>query len=155
MDGLATANLVWLDKVEQSLQGCTPRRAKHPLRTVAMSPVPVSEPEIIHFDDLPAVECPCGTARRALAARPDLPFTFHRTEITENARTHYHRTLTETYYILKCGPEAAIELDGRSITVKAGDCIVIPPGTRHRAVGRMTVLIIVHPKFDPADEWFD
>lgn len=112
-------------------------------------------PEIIRFDDLPALDCPCGTARRALVERGDLPFTFHRTEITESARTHYHRTLTETYYILKCGSGAAIELDGRLNRVQVGDCIVIPPGTRHRAVGRMTVLIIVHPKFDPADEWFD
>ena len=87
--------------------------------------------------------------------RTDLPFTFHRTEITENARTHYHRTLTETYYILECGENAAMELNGRLADVQAGDCIVIPPYTRHRAVGRMTVLIVVYPKFDPADEWFD
>jgi hypothetical protein len=26
---------------------------------------------------------------------------------------------------------------------------------RHRAIGRMQVLIVVYPKFDPADEWFD
>ena len=34
-------------------------------------------------------------------------------------------------------------------------CIVIPPGVRHRAVGRMTVLIVVLPKLDPEDDWFD
>lgn len=112
-------------------------------------------PQIVRFDELPAIDCPCGTARRALTDRPDLPFTFHRTEITETARTHYHRTLTETYYILRCDADAAMELDGRRIAVKTGDCIVIPPETRHRAVGRMTVLIIACPKFDPADEWFD
>jgi hypothetical protein len=28
-------------------------------------------------------------------------------------------------------------------------------GTRHRAVGRMKVLLVVFPKFDAADEWFD
>jgi mannose-6-phosphate isomerase-like protein (cupin superfamily) len=48
-----------------------------------------------------------------------------------------------------------MELDGRQIGVQAGNCIVIPPQTRHRAIGRMTVLILVYPKFDPADEWFD
>jgi hypothetical protein len=31
-------------------------------------------------------------------------------------------------------------------------CILIPPEVRHRAVGHMTVLIIVFPKFDPDDE---
>jgi hypothetical protein len=28
-----------------------------------------------------------------------------------------------------------------------------PPGVVHRAIGKMTVLNIVYPKFDPADEW--
>lgn len=111
--------------------------------------------EIFRFEDLTAVDCPCGKARRALGEREDLPFTLHRTEISETARTHYHRTLTETYYILECEPGAAMELDGRRISVRAGDCVVIPPETRHRAVGRLTVLIVVYPKFDPADEWFD
>jgi hypothetical protein len=31
---------------------------------------------------------------------------------------------------------------------------VIRPGTP-RAIGKMKVLIVVFPKFDPADEWFD
>jgi hypothetical protein len=33
--------------------------------------------------------------------------------------------------------------------------VLIPPGVRHRAVGRMTILNMVVPPFDPADEWFD
>jgi quercetin dioxygenase-like cupin family protein len=123
--------------------------------TLANSTVAPPLAEILRFDDLPAVDCPCGTARRAFAQRGDVPFTLHRTEISENARTHYHRKLTETYYILECGADAAMELNGTRANVRAGDCIVIPPETRHRAVGRMTVLIVVYPKFDPADEWFD
>ena len=39
--------------------------------------------------------------------------------------------------------------------VRPGQCVMIPPGTRHRAVGRMKVLIVVLPKFDPEDEWLD
>ena len=38
---------------------------------------------------------------------------------------------------------------------QAGQCLLIPPGVRHRAIGEMTVLIVVIPKFDPADEHFD
>jgi hypothetical protein len=34
-------------------------------------------------------------------------------------------------------------------------CVLIRPGVRHRAIGRMQVLIVVYPKFDPHDEWFD
>jgi hypothetical protein len=33
--------------------------------------------------------------------------------------------------------------------------VLIPPGVRHRAVGRMTILNVVVPPFDPGDEWFD
>jgi mannose-6-phosphate isomerase-like protein (cupin superfamily) len=90
-----------------------------------------------------------------LADAADLPFTLHRTQIDEDARTHYHRQLTETYFVLECGPEARLELDGESVALRPGIAVVIRPGVRHRAVGKLTVLILVWPKFDPADEWFD
>jgi hypothetical protein len=48
-----------------------------------------------------------------------------------------------------------MQLDDEIIPVHAGMCILIRPLTRHRAIGRMTVLNIVLPKFDPEDEWFD
>ena len=85
----------------------------------------------------------------------EFPGTIHVTEISENAKKHYHKTLTETYYFLDCGPDAKMELDDEIIPVRSGVSIVIPPGVRHRALGRMKVLIVVLPEFDPADEWFD
>jgi mannose-6-phosphate isomerase-like protein (cupin superfamily) len=108
--------------------------------------------QIVHFDQLPGVSCPCGTARRAFADIDDFPGTVHRTEITDDAKPHYHRRLTETYYILQCQADAKMQLDDELIPVKPGTCILIPPGVVHRAVGRMTVLIVVLPKFDPTDE---
>jgi len=111
--------------------------------------------EIVDFSQIPGTPCPCGTARRAFNDVADYPGTIHVTEIDEDAQVHYHRTLTETYYFLECGPDAQMELDGERIPVRRGMCIMIRPGTRHRAVGRMKVLIVVLPKFDPADEWFD
>ena len=108
--------------------------------------------------DLAAVEpvrCPCGWARRAFADVPGAPASVHRVEILDDARTHYHKAQTETYYILECEPGAAVELDGERVTVKPGVAVMIPPGVRHRAVGRMTILNVVVPPFDPADEWFD
>jgi len=109
--------------------------------------------EIVDFETLPGVSCPCGTARRAFADRVDFPATIHRTEITQDAETHYHKILTEIYYILDCGPDAGLELDGEFVPVRSGLCILIPPGVRHRGVGPMSILNIVFPKFDPADEW--
>ena len=107
------------------------------------------------FADIDGVPCPCGTARRAFTDIAEFPGTVHITEIAENAQRHYHKTLTETYFFLKCDDDAQMELDGEIIPIRERQCIVIPPGVRHRALGRMTVLIIVLPKFDPADEWFD
>jgi mannose-6-phosphate isomerase-like protein (cupin superfamily) len=111
--------------------------------------------QIADFAAIPGVACPCGTARRAFEDVAEYPGTIHVTEIAVDARLHYHRRLTETYYILECGEDARMQLDDELIPVKPGLCILIPPGVRHRAVGRMKVLIVVLPKFDPTDEWFD
>jgi mannose-6-phosphate isomerase-like protein (cupin superfamily) len=107
---------------------------------------------VVDFDQLPPVPCPCGTARRALLDVSDFPATIHRTEITADAKLHYHRRLTETYYVLQCNPDAKMQLDDDLVPLRPGTCILIPPGVRHRAVGAMTVLIVVLPKFDPEDE---
>jgi mannose-6-phosphate isomerase-like protein (cupin superfamily) len=108
--------------------------------------------EIVDFERMDAVPCPCGLARRAFSKRPDFPGTIHRTEISAAAKLHYHRRLSETYYILECGPDAQMQLDDDRVPVRPGVCVFIPPGVRHRAIGRMTVLIVVVPKFDPEDE---
>ncbi len=110
---------------------------------------------IVDLSQLPGVPCPCGVARRAFGDLADYPLTVHLTEIHLDARTHYHRRLTETYVVLECERDAAIELDGERRPLRPGMCVVIRPGVRHRAVGRMKILNIVHPKFDPADEWYD
>ena len=108
--------------------------------------------EIVDFDRVPGVPCPCGTSRRALAEAADFPATLHRTEITGDAKPHYHNRLTETYYILQCDPDAQIELDGQRVPLKPGMCVLIRPGVVHRALGCMTILNFVLPKFDPHDE---
>lgn len=107
---------------------------------------------VVDFDAIAEVPCPCGTSRRALADVAPFPGTLHRTTILGRAQAHYHQRLTETYYILECDSDAAMELDGQRVPVRPGMCVVIPPGVVHRALGRMTILNIVFPKFDPHDE---
>lgn len=109
----------------------------------------------VDFAEIEGVPCPCGSSRRAFADVDDFPGTLHRVEISLDARLHYHKRLTETYYFLECEPDAAMQLDDELIPVRPGMSIVIRPGVRHRAVGKMSVLNFVLPKFDPADEWFD
>ncbi|HEV7281254.1 MAG TPA: cupin domain-containing protein [Pirellulaceae bacterium] len=108
---------------------------------------------IVHLPGVPAVPCPCGWAKRAFVDAPDAPASLHLTRIEDVAALHYHREHTETYYVLECEADAAIELDGVRRPVRVGDAIQILPGVRHRAIGPMTILNFVVPPFDPADEW--
>ena len=111
--------------------------------------------EIVDFADVPGTPCPCGVARRAFVDVDDFPATIHVTQISTDAQVHYHKRLSETYFFLECDEDARMQLDDELIAVRPGMSILIRPGTRHRAVGRMKVLIVVLPKFDPHDEWFD
>jgi mannose-6-phosphate isomerase-like protein (cupin superfamily) len=101
------------------------------------------------------VRCPCGWARRALADIPQSPLSLHQVQIEQDAATHHHDHHIEVYYILEAGPQAQIELDGELFSIRTGQCIYIPPGVRHRAVGKMKILNIVLPPFDPTDEHLD
>ncbi len=116
---------------------------------------PTPAPVVADLLSLDAVRCPCGWARRAFGDVAGAPASIHRVEIEADARTHYHRVQTEIYYVLECEANAAVELDGKPVAVRPGMAILIPPGVRHRAVGRMTILNLVVPPFDPEDEWFD
>jgi mannose-6-phosphate isomerase-like protein (cupin superfamily) len=84
---------------------------------------------------------------------PGSPASVHVVQIEEDARSHYHKIMTEYYVILE--GSGHMELDGAMIPVGPMTTIMIPPGCRHRAVGRMKILNIPVPAFDPADEWFD
>lgn len=109
--------------------------------------------QIIHPAELPPVACPCGEARRAFVDDVDGVASLHIVEISADTRAHYHKRLTEIYYILDGDGE--MELDGKRHPVRPGDAILIKPGCRHRAIGRLRVLNVPIPAFDPADEWFD
>jgi mannose-6-phosphate isomerase-like protein (cupin superfamily) len=111
--------------------------------------------EVVDFAQLPPIACPCGWARRAWMDAADFPATIHVTEISADAQLHYHRRLTESYYVLECEPGAQMQLNDERIDLRPGLGILIRPGVRHRAIGRMKVLIVVSPKFDATDEWSD
>ena len=111
--------------------------------------------EIVDLTQLPPTPCPCGFARRAFADRSEIPGTVHLTEITRDAREHYHKQHTEVYVVLQCDEDASMSLDGERVAVHPHTSILIPPGVRHCAHGEMKVLIYCTPNFDPDDEFFD
>jgi mannose-6-phosphate isomerase-like protein (cupin superfamily) len=113
----------------------------------------MSSYHIEQLDEIPAHACPCGQARRAFAELAGSPISVHMVEIADEARAHYHKRMTETYVILE--GEGHLELDGELIPVRPWTTVQIRPGCRHRAVGRLKILNIPAPAFDPTDEWFD
>ena len=108
---------------------------------------------IADFDEIDAIECPCGFSRRAFVSPENSTATMHIVDIREDAKTHYHKKLTEVYLILE--GEGQMELDGELVPVKPFTSIMIKPGCRHRAVGKMKIVNVSIPPFDPNDEWFD
>lgn len=113
--------------------------------------------EIASIPEIDPVPCPCGQTRRAFVDDADRVASLHVVEVTDTARTHYHKKLTEIYYILEGAGH--MELDGEQHSVGPGDSILIKPGCRHRAVPQpgtaMKILNVPVPAFDPDDEWFD
>ena len=108
---------------------------------------------LAQLDEIAPTRCPCGFSRRAFAT-PDNPLaTLHVVDIQEDARTHYHKRLTEIYYILE--GTGHLELDGELIPVKPMTSVLIKPGCRHRAIGKLKIINIPIPAFDAEDEWFD
>jgi len=129
----------------------SPKAEDRPIETGLQLPF-----EFATFNDIPAVPCPCGKSRRAFRREDNRICSIHMVEISQDARAHYHKAQTETYYFLE--GEGQMELDGKLYNVKPGMTLMIRPGTRHRAVvGKtpMKILNIVVPPFDADDEWFD
>ena len=108
---------------------------------------------IAQLDEVSPVPCPCGQARRAFATPDNPTATLHMVDIKTDSETHYHKKLTEIYLVLE--GEGHMELDGERVPVKPMTAVMIKPGCRHRAVGRLRIINIPVPAFDPADEWFD
>ena len=108
---------------------------------------------IAQLDEIPVQACPCGSTRRAFADPGNPVATIHLLDVSRDARTHYHKTLTEIYLVLE--GEGHLELDGELVPVRPMTAVMIKPGCRHRAVGNLRIINIPVPAFDPADEWFD
>ena len=118
-----------------------------------MSETKIPKYSVVHLNDISPVPCPCGMTRRAFTDDSDKIASLHVVDISVDARTHYHKKLTEIYYILE--GTGQMELDGEMFDVGPGSTILIKPGCRHRAIGKMKILNVPVPAFDPNDEWFD
>ena len=108
---------------------------------------------IAKFNEIDPIKCPCGFARRAFLNEDNPTATMHIVDIEQDAKTHYHKKLTEIYLILEGAGH--LQLDNEKIPVTPFTAILIKPHCRHRAIGKMRILNVSIPPFDPKDECFD
>lgn len=113
---------------------------------------------VARLDEIEPTPCPCGEARRAFAIPQNTVATFHITEISRDSRTHYHKGITEIYYVLDGTGHLELNRPGAQperVALSPGTAVLIAPQTRHRAVGKLRVIVVPIPAFDPLDEHFD
>ena len=109
--------------------------------------------KIVNTRSIAATDCSCGTTKRAFTDAPEQIASLHVVKVSEDTKTHYHKKTTEIYYILE--GTGQMELDGMRFDVQPGSSILIKPGCRHRAIGKLKLINVPIPAFDPDDEWFD
>ena len=101
-------------------------------------------------DELPADRSICGY-RKCLITPEDFPEASISLLSISEAEEHYHKKTTEFYYIL--GGRGHLILNGERIPVVPNTLIMVKPGTRHRAVGKLKTLVIGVPPFDLDDQF--
>ena len=108
---------------------------------------------VVQLDELDGVPCSCGETRRAFTDLADAPASIHLVNIHSDSRVHYHKTMSEIYLILD--GEGHMEVDDDVIPLRPMTAVLIRPGCRHRAVGKLRLVNVPVPRFNPDDEWFD
>jgi mannose-6-phosphate isomerase-like protein (cupin superfamily) len=86
----------------------------------------------------------CGARRRLILAEDCAALGLSHVKIGE-AREHFHRESWEIYFVL--AGDGSLHVDGEAIPLRAGTAVLVPPGSRHRAVSNrdLEVLVIMSP----------
>ncbi len=134
----------------------TLRRKVSPCRTLREE-IPFMSKEknyrLADFASIKGTPCACGISKRAFVTPDNSVASMHLVEISQSSRAHYHKKMTEIYYVLE--GEGHFELDGESVPVSPGSAVLIKPKCRHRAIGKLKIINVPIPTFDEEDEWFD
>ena len=109
--------------------------------------------KVADFSSIIAQPCPCGETKRAFLDDPEQTASFHIVTVSENSRMHYHKKMTEIYYVLE--ENRILKIDHDKVKLKKGTSFLIKPGCWHRAIGNLTLINVPIPAFDINDEWFD
>jgi mannose-6-phosphate isomerase-like protein (cupin superfamily) len=85
----------------------------------------------------------CGQIRCLVEEKDGAAAEVHHVQI-QDAKLHYHERTDEFYYII--AGRGHMLLDDERIEVHPGVVVYVPRGTRHKAVGDLTVLTVCIPR---------
>jgi mannose-6-phosphate isomerase-like protein (cupin superfamily) len=85
----------------------------------------------------------CGQIRPLIEEKDGAAAELHHLEITD-AKLHYHQRTDEVYYILE--GEGRMRLDDEEIELHSGVTVYVPRGVKHKAWGRLKVLVVCIPR---------
>ena len=76
-------------------------------------------------------EITCGLMRKLTDVEDFKDMDFVHVTIKDSTKRHYHKKLTEVYYVLKGSID--VEIDGKTEHLEKGHMIMIFPNTNHKA----------------------
>jgi len=108
---------------------------------------------LAHFDQIDVETCSCGYVQRAFISPENKTASLYLLDVADDAKTHYHKEHAEIYLVLS--GDGYIEADGKLILLKPETAVLIKPGCRHHAGGRIRIANISILSYDLKDEYFD
>ncbi len=85
----------------------------------------------------------CGQIRCLIEAKDEAAGEVHHVEIRD-AKLHYHERTDEFYFVF--AGKGIMILDDQEIELHTGVVVYVPRGTKHKAVGNLTVLTVCVPR---------
>jgi mannose-6-phosphate isomerase-like protein (cupin superfamily) len=92
--------------------------------------------------DVPAWAETCGQIRCLIEEKDRAAAEVCHVQIRD-AKLHYHERTDEVYYVL--AGAGSMTLDGEEIELHPGVAVYVPRGSRHKAKGDLTVLLVCIP----------
>lgn len=84
----------------------------------------------------------CGQIRCLIEEKDGAAGEVHHVEIRE-AKLHYHEHTDEFYYVID--GQGTMQLDDETIELHTGVVVYVPRGVKHKATGKLTVLVVCVP----------
>lgn len=96
----------------------------------------------------------CGVMRKLTSLEDFKGMDFVHVTIADSTKEHYHKKLTEVYYVLK--GSIAVQINGKVENLEEGSLIMIHPNTKHKAWKKSKedaeILVACCPPWSEEDE---